>query len=123
MVTRTHHNIHRKIWMPSLCMESEEYKDRVKKDVALREIIREMTPYTPNLTIASVKIKIKSIRTQYRKEQRLIEKSSVSGAGRGQLYTPKLWSFPILKFLDDGEAPTTPISTLSEQSILPTEVS
>ncbi|XP_066983785.1 protein FAM200C-like [Macrobrachium rosenbergii] len=52
------------------------------------------------------------LRSQYRKELKLINVSKKSGAGRGEVYVPKLWCFNELRFLDDGETQRECTSTM-----------
>lgn len=55
-----------------------------------------------DVTIADVKRKINSLRTQYTTEKNKIKKSIVSGSGADEIYKPTLWCFPLLRFQDDG---------------------
>ena len=67
-----------------------------------------------SFTVAVLKAKINSIRSQYMENINKIRKSKVSGAATDEVYKPKWWLFPELSFLDPvitirkGESSITP---------------
>lgn len=76
-------NIYRKhecLWNP----KNENYKFKTAKESALNEIIKELN--MPGLTSIDIKLKIKSIRTAYKRELTAVLKSFKD-------YTPKLFWF------------------------------
>ncbi|XP_064089470.1 uncharacterized protein LOC135203599 [Macrobrachium nipponense] len=58
--------------------------------------------------------KINALRTNYRKEKRKISQSLQSGAGADTVYTPSLWYYPLLQFLDDPETPRRSTSNFDD---------
>ena len=70
-----------------------------------------------------MKKKIESIRSQYRRELRKQEKSKKSGAGADDIYTPILWCFDDLCFINDGNSKRESVSSMDSQvSHVPEEV-
>ncbi|XP_066945368.1 uncharacterized protein [Macrobrachium rosenbergii] len=54
-------------------------------------------------SVNEVNKKLDTLRNQHRRELRLMCNSKKSGAGSDETYTPKLWCFDILSFLNDGD--------------------
>lgn len=71
--------------------KKDVYKNKSARDTAINNIIIEMG--IVELTPADVKNKIKTIRTMYKKELALINKSKKSGAGTADIYEPRLLWF------------------------------
>lgn len=71
------------LWNPAL----ESYKNKIARDEAYMQIIKGLN--VPSLTIHDIKLKVKSIRTTYTKELRLLTKHKEEG----KPYTPKLFWF------------------------------
>lgn len=67
------------------------YKNRVERENAYVQLCNDMQ--IPELTVADVKNKIKTIRTNYKNELTKILKSEKSGTGRSEIYIPRLFSF------------------------------
>lgn len=67
----------------------EVYKNKDARENALSLIMKELE--MNGLTIADIKNKIKTIRTMYKKEHSLVQKSKKSGMGTDELYVPKLF--------------------------------
>jgi hypothetical protein len=72
-------------------VKSENYRNRNIRERALEEILKQIN--IPDLTVEDVKLKIKTIRTRYSYELGKILKSEKSGAGRDDIYIPKLFWF------------------------------
>ena len=72
-------------------VKSEHYRNRNIQDKALEEMVKELN--IPDLTQEDVKLKIKSIRSRYSSELAKVLKSEKSGAGRDDIYVPKLFWF------------------------------
>jgi hypothetical protein len=72
-------------------VKSENYSNRNIRDKALEEMVKQLN--IPDLTREDVKLKIKSIRSRYSSELAKILKSEKSGAGRDDIYAPKLFWF------------------------------
>ncbi|XP_067000376.2 uncharacterized protein [Anabrus simplex] len=76
----------------------------------------------PNTTPSEVRIKIKNIRTQYSRLKKEINKSKKCGVGH-EIYTPKLYFFDLLKFLDRFQKCTPPdFNITSQQMTEPEEI-
>ena len=88
------------------------YKDRVKKESAWEEIKQELNEEGNNYTIEELKKKWNILRTQYRKEQKLVINSKKSGSGTNDLYVPKFAYFEDLQFLNDGEIQRDSITSM-----------
>lgn len=67
----------------------EVYKNKDARENALSLIMKELE--MNGLTITDIKNKIKTIRTMYKKEHSLVQKSKKSGMGTDELYVPKLF--------------------------------
>jgi hypothetical protein len=71
--------------------KSENYRNRNIRDKALEEMVKALN--IPDLTPEDVKQKIKSIRSRYSCELGKVLQSEKRGAGRGDIYVPKLFWF------------------------------
>jgi hypothetical protein len=71
-------------------IKTENYRNRSIRDKAL-EVVKELN--IPDLTPEDVKLKIKSIRSRYSYGLAKVLKSGKSGAGRDDIYVPKLFWF------------------------------
>ena len=72
-------------------VKSENYRNRNVRDKALEEMVKQLN--TPDLTREDVKLKIKPIRSRNSSELAEVRKSGKSGAGRDDIYVPKLFWF------------------------------
>ena len=84
-------------------IKSDAYKDRNKKSKAYAELLANIKIVNPMCSLEILKKKLNTLRSQYRKELKLMNASRKSGAGTDEVYVPKLWCFNELRFLDDGE--------------------
>ena len=84
------------------------YKNRDKRAAAIRDIAQ-----TISRSVNDVKKKLDSLRNQHQRELRLMCTSKKSGAGSDEIYTPKLWCFDILSFLNDGDSVWPAVSYMS----------
>ncbi|KAK3883664.1 hypothetical protein Pcinc_012043 [Petrolisthes cinctipes] len=82
-------------------------RTRDKRAAALKHIAQ-----TTGRSESDVKKKIDSLRNQHRREMRLMATSQKSGAGTDEIYTPKLWCFDILSFLNDGDCVRSSVSNM-----------
>ena len=80
----------------------KEYKDLDARHAALEKILRVMAYSIENLTIDDLKKKFNTLRTQFRKEDRLVENAKKSDAGIN-FYMPKLWCYNRLTFLKEDD--------------------
>ena len=75
---------------------SAAYKHRPNRENALAEIVETLRPVAPEITMEDIRKKINTLRSQYRKEVKMME---ASDRGGGPLYRPKLWCVNELSFL------------------------
>ncbi|KAF5278920.1 hypothetical protein FQR65_LT15495 [Abscondita terminalis] len=69
--------------------KAETYKNKVHRENALKEIVKELN--IQDVTVEDVKLKIKTIRTRYSSELTKVNKSVKSGTGPDDVYVPKLF--------------------------------
>ena len=93
-------------------VKADIYRDREERASAYNKIVRDLK--IDNLTVEEVKRKLGLLRNQHRREMRLITRSMKSGAGKEQVYTPKLWYFDMLSFLNSGDVIRRSVSSLDE---------
>ncbi|KAK3883288.1 hypothetical protein Pcinc_002881 [Petrolisthes cinctipes] len=98
-------------------VKADVYKDRNKRVSAINKITAELQKSGVSASASEVKKKIESIRCQYRRELRKQEKSKKSGAGADDIYTPTLWCFNDLCFLNDGDNMRDSVSNLDSQVV------
>lgn len=79
----------------------EDYTNRKKKEEAFVRIKNNIIAIRPDTSVKDIKVKIKTLRTQYKMEKTNMIKSKKSGAGTGDVYCPKLWCYDSLLFLDE----------------------
>ncbi|XP_066946917.1 uncharacterized protein [Macrobrachium rosenbergii] len=86
-------------------IKCKQYKMRNIRSVSLETIKSDLSSFV-NCTLQNKDItkKLHTLKTQFYREMSAIKESQNSGAGKGDLYTPKLWCFDELRFLLDGEA-------------------
>ena len=82
-------------------VESSQYKDRNLRFLAMNDIHDRMKDSLPNISLDDIKKKIHTLRSQYNRERKSRITSMKSGAITNGIYTPKLWCFDSLQFLDD----------------------
>jgi hypothetical protein len=76
------------------------YKDREKRDCALKNIVKAMKNIMPDFDVQSVKSKIRSIRNAYTLEVHKVNKSRKSGATADKFYKPTVpWFSTADRFL------------------------
>ncbi|XP_018016388.1 uncharacterized protein LOC108673117 isoform X2 [Hyalella azteca] len=93
---------------------SKKYKNRIAKEKAMVKIVGVLRNFCAQVTVAEVRKKIHTLRSQFHREMKLIRESTESGAGADQMYTPKLWCFESLMFINDIDAHRQSTSTLDE---------
>jgi len=72
-------------------VKSENYRNRNIRDKAMEEMVKQLN--IPDLTQEDVELKIKSIRSRNSSELAEVLRSEKSGAGRDNIYVPKLFWF------------------------------
>ncbi|XP_061717035.1 uncharacterized protein LOC133524893 [Cydia pomonella] len=101
---------------PSLWkVKAKEYHDRDKKEAAYRRLLVKLREVEPTSDKAAVVKKINNLRCTYNKEHKKVNASNKSGAGTEEIYEPKLWYYPLLKFLDDQHVPRPSRSNLDDE--------
>lgn len=88
------------------------YRDRDKKRAAFQSVAKEMQDVSVYATVDEIRKKIDTLRNQYRRELRKKEKSEKSGAATADIYTPTLWCFDSLSFLNDGDTIGTSVCSM-----------
>lgn len=79
------------------------------RENALKEISTSLsTENQYTVSPKDVQKKIHGIRSQYFSELNKIKRSKASGAGTNEIYTPKLWCFHLLSFLDNVSTIVSP---------------
>lgn len=81
------------------------YYNRHAKDEICKYILLELRKKKPNIQISDIRRKLKVLRTQFARENRLLSLSRI----HGRLYEPKLWCYHKLLFL---EKHTTCVTTI-----------
>ncbi|CAG4958184.1 unnamed protein product [Colias eurytheme] len=101
---------------PQLWKEkSNEYKDKHKRDLALKKMVQVLKVCRPQITEEDVKKKINILLTTFNRENKKVKKSRVSGSSTDDLYVPSLWYFKELQFLEDQMEPESGIGTTGSE--------
>lgn len=95
-------------------VKSDEYKDRIKKDAAYNILVEKMKEIDSSADRASVRAKVNSLRTAYRRELKKMKATKKSGGGTDDVYLPTLWYFEEIDFLRDQETQIKGTSTMDE---------
>ncbi|XP_068246512.1 uncharacterized protein [Palaemon carinicauda] len=93
-------------------VRKEVYKDLEARTAAIKEITAHLKQYVANMNEVEVKRKLALLRNQHRKEMRKVSMGKKSGAGSEEQYTPKLWCFNALSFLNSGDTVRSSLSNL-----------
>lgn len=100
---------------PSLWkIKSKDYHNRVIKDSAYEKLILKLREIDSKSNKEAVIKKINNLRCTYNKEHKKVM-ASKSGSGAEDIYEPKLWYYPLLRFLDDQNIPRPSRSNLDEE--------
>ena len=70
------------------------YKNRNAREIALRKVYADISKDCNNITFDQLK-KIHTLRSQYKREVKLIRESKKSGAAADGVHTTKLWCFDL----------------------------
>lgn len=87
------------------------YYNRNIKDEICEYILREMQKDKPAIKIGDIRRKMKVLRTQFARENRLLSLARL----HGEEYQPKLWCYDKLSFL---EKHTTCVTTLNNKDLV-----
>lgn len=98
-------------------IKSKDYMCRDLKNKAYANLVEKMKEIDPENKVGlqdkdSIIKKINSMRTAYRRELKKKKDSIKSGAAVENIYTPHLWYFNHLSFLDDQEVPRDSVSNI-----------
>ncbi|XP_022191098.2 uncharacterized protein LOC111049359 [Nilaparvata lugens] len=104
--------VHRCLW-DSKC---EAYANRDSRRVALGVLLNIFKKIQPDATIDAMKKKIENLKCSFRRELRKVKASETTGASSCQVYTPKLWFYDLLLFLEEKEMTREGVDTLEEDS-------
>ncbi|KAK5649984.1 hypothetical protein RI129_001013 [Pyrocoelia pectoralis] len=88
--------------------------NKTKKNAGLKKLLQVYEIIKPGATIADVRRKINTLRSNYRKELKKIVNSKRSGAGADEVYVPSSWVFHALKFLHKCEQPVILTANVNE---------
>lgn len=96
-------------------VKSKDYTNRTKKAEAYDLLIEKYKELEPNATRETVKRKINSMRSNYRKELRKIRELQKTDSDDGpSIYEPSLWYFDQLAFLGQHDTNEDGIITLTD---------
>ncbi|XP_030030301.2 uncharacterized protein LOC115447411 [Manduca sexta] len=95
-------------------VESEYYKNKKKRYQAWGLLAGKLRELEPKATIMTARKRIDSLRHGYRREVRRMKLSKQMSPKSSSTYTPNLWYFNLLKFIDNNEEQcTSGIDTLN----------
>lgn len=87
-------------------VSSKDYKNKSLRELAYKKLSEQFEEILgTSISVPVVKNKIHSIKTQYLRESNKVKASKTSGAGAEDVYTPKLWYYPLLQFLEGSSNP------------------
>lgn len=84
---------------------SSAYSNRTKRNNALDKLLVIFKKIKKEAKREDVRKKINTLRSNFRKELKKIEKSQRSGVGAEEVYVPTCWKYYALKFLQGTETP------------------
>ena len=64
------------------------YKDRNARDASMKKILDNMKNQMPDVTSPDIRNKLHTLRSQYRREMKLVKESMKFGAGIEEIYKP-----------------------------------
>lgn len=92
------------------------YRNKVEKEKSWKLLLEKYKEVEADATVETVKRKVNSLRSSYRRELAKIKKSERSGASTDDIYVPALWYFDQLEFLRDQETQMCSMSTLNDST-------
>ncbi|XP_014290591.1 uncharacterized protein [Halyomorpha halys] len=81
------------------------YNNKVKRDVALDQMLELFKEHDPNASKDTVQKKINTLRGCYRKELNKVRLSEISATSPDEIHVPKLWYYDLMLFLQEQEIP------------------
>ncbi|KAG5895827.1 hypothetical protein JTB14_028531 [Gonioctena quinquepunctata] len=97
-------------------IKCKDYHNRDLKRSAYNKLISNLREIDPQADKEAVVKKINNIKSTYKKEQKKVA-GSKSGAGTSEIYSPKLWYYPLLAFLNEQEEPRSSRSNIIDDNI------
>lgn len=94
----------------------EEYKNKNLRNKAWENLLMKYKEHDESATVDTVKKKVNSLRTSYRRELAKIRRSEKSGAGTDDVYKPSIWYYNSLSFLHDQESMVEGLNTFDDTS-------
>ena len=99
-------------------VKSDGYKDRIKKDTAYKILVKKMKEIDPHANSVSLRAKINSFRSAYRREVKKVKESMKSVGGTDDVYVPSLWYYDEIEFLTDQETQIQGTSTIDKNEFI-----
>ncbi|KAJ4447226.1 hypothetical protein ANN_09229 [Periplaneta americana] len=88
--------------MPCLWdISNVNYLNRDMRNQAMEILLEKYKEADEDANMSVLKKKIENMRTSYRRELKKVKASVRTGAGTEDIYTPTLWYFELLHFLDE----------------------
>ncbi|KAL7632341.1 UNVERIFIED_CONTAM: hypothetical protein RMT77_017344 [Armadillidium vulgare] len=101
-------------------IKSDDFKNRNLKDKAYGELVKKFQEVDPKADKQVVLKKFSSWRNSWKKEFKKVKESLKLGSDTDLIYTPKLWYFEILSFIEDQEIIHKSPSTLLDEDDMST---
>ncbi|KAG8309602.1 hypothetical protein J6590_081663 [Homalodisca vitripennis] len=92
----------------------DAYANRDLRRAAHGSLLEIYKKFQPNATIDLLKKKIENLKCSFRRELRKVRASETTGAGSSQIYTPRLWFYELMSFLEEKEIIREGLDTLEE---------
>lgn len=93
-------------------VQSDEYRDRMKRDEALNNLLLLTQETIPTADLKFLKDRIENLKQCFRREYRKVKNSMKSGSSADNVYKPKLWYYKIISFIAEHEAHHPSVSSL-----------
>ncbi|KAL1448220.1 hypothetical protein WDU94_000601 [Cyamophila willieti] len=98
-------------------VSSKDYHNKIKRAEAFNKLVLKLKEIDPAADKEAALKKINNLRTTFRKEYKKVIKSMKSGAGRDEIYVPKLGYYNLLLFIRDEETPRPSTSNLESSEV------
>ncbi|KAK7085424.1 hypothetical protein SK128_023018 [Halocaridina rubra] len=96
-------------------IKSPDYSNRNKKNLDYKTLLTKYQERYQDATVEDVKNKFNILRTNFRKELKIITSSTRSGTGTDDIPETSLWYYEKMSFLIDQELPSNSLTTLDEE--------
>lgn len=80
-----------------------DYRNGTERNNAYKILAEKCQKYNPACDIGSVRSKISSLRSSFRKEWRKVTTSKLTASNNAEIHRPSLWYYDLLLFVE-GEA-------------------